>query len=70
MCMCSVYYKLFILPYFSVPSVTPPVSVVPAVNGARQVSLNISINVSMNLSCGSLVCVMWLMGTCHVTTFL
>ena len=45
-------YKLFMLPYLSVPStmLEPLVSVVPAVNG-RQVSLNVSINVSMNLSC-------------------
>ena len=43
-------YKLFMLPYLSVPSVMLPVSVVPTVNGARQVSLNISIDVSMNLS--------------------
>ena len=43
--------KLFMLPYLSVPSVTPSVSVIPTVNGARQLSLNISIDVSMNLSC-------------------
>ena len=62
-------YKLFMLPYLSVPSMIP-VSVVPTVNGARQVSLNISIDVSMSFAMGSLVCVVWLMGTCHVITSL
>ena len=54
------------LPYLSVPSVMPLVSVIPAVNGAvneaRQVSLNISINVSMKLYYGNLVCILWLIG--------
>ena len=37
-CSCTVY--------LSVPLITPPVSVVPVING-QQISLNISINVSI-----------------------
>ena len=62
---------MFMLPYLLVPSTTlgPLVSVVPTVNEARQLSLSINIDVSMKISCHSLVCVVWLKGTCHVITY-
>ena len=36
--------------YLSVPLITPPVSVVPVIDG-QQISLNISINVSLSEEC-------------------